>query len=340
MNAKVFDVVIVPDFSGDVARRFEIMTLLFLASWQEFGGLSRKLPLHVACIGEPPNTVRSLAARCGADVTVHEPLLVGAFANKLRGFEIQAQTNHVLLIDTDMMVLSDIQGLITQIGPDSIAASASFGRCRVPEDRWRKIHESLELPFPEEQVIPLNLELDTFQCEMYRTSDYFPPYYNGGMVFCPWASGLGELWREHFYRILSIDSNITGPGKKISNQPSLATAITQLQLAGVSFRFIPREFHVCWQHLAAGVVKCADARLMHTVGFGRWDSATNQNSAAREIEIYLENTLRLTRSLRSHRGPLSRIGFLLSRRSRLKECFRVHDKMQILYDKYISELRE
>ena len=339
MNTQAFDVVIVPDFSEEVARRFEIMTLLFLASWQEYGGRSRDMPLHVACIGNPPDSVCALGDRVGADITVHQPLSVGAFANKLRGFEIAGKTNHVLLIDTDMMVMSDIQGLISAVGSDVVAASASFGRCRVPEDRWRKIHQALEIPFPTNQVIPLNQELDTFQCEMYRESDYFPPYYNGGMIFCPWESRLGGLWLEHFERILEVDSNITGPAKKISNQPSLATAITQLQRQGVAFRFIPSEYHVCWQHFAAGAVTCENARLLHTVGFGRWDSKTNSNTAADEIEIYLQNTLRLTRILRSHRSSLTRLGFFLTRRPRLKECYRVHARMKLLYEKYIRELK-
>jgi len=339
MNTQAFDVVIVPDFAGYMTQRFEVMTLLFLASWQEFGGHSRDMPLHVACIGEPPDSVRTLAKRVGAHVTVHQPLSVGAFANKLRGFEIAGKTDHILLIDTDMLVMSDIQGLISEVGPDCVAASASFGRCPVPADRWRKVHQALEMPFPTKQVIPLNLELDTFQCEIYRESDYFPPYYNGGMIFCPWKSGLGALWLEHFERILEVDSNITGPDNKISNQPSLATAITQLQQQGVAFRFIPCEYHVCWQHFAAGAVTSKTSKLLHTVGFGRWPSKTNSNTAADEIAIYLQNTLRLTRMLRSHRSWLIRLGFFLTRRPRLKECYRVHARMNLLYEKYIRELK-
>jgi hypothetical protein len=86
-------------------------------------------------------------------------------------------------------------------------------------------------------------------------------------------------------------------------------------------------------------VTCENARLLHTVGFGRWSARNNNNTAADEIEIYLQNTLRLTRSLRSHRGLLTRLGFFLTRRPRLKECYRVHAQMKLLYEKYIRELK-
>ena len=38
-------------------RTIWLLTLFFLASWIEFGGRSRNLPLHVACIGEAPESI-------------------------------------------------------------------------------------------------------------------------------------------------------------------------------------------------------------------------------------------------------------------------------------------
>lgn len=114
--AHPFDVVVVPDFIGPVARRFEIQTLSFLASWLEFGGGSRELPLHIAGIGEAPKSVRTLATRCGAEITEHAPLLFGGFANKLRGFEARRRTDHILLLDSDVLVLSELHSLPSAIG--------------------------------------------------------------------------------------------------------------------------------------------------------------------------------------------------------------------------------
>ena len=339
MAAQAFDVVVVPDFSEPGARRFEIMTLLFLASWIEFGGRSRGLPLHLTCIGEAPESVRILGDRCGANFTTHEPLLVGAFANKLRGFEISRETDHILLLDSDMLVLSEIHDLPSALGSDCVAASASMGPCRVPESRWLKIHETLDLTYPKNKIIPLNLELDTFQCDRYRDREYLPPYYNGGMVYAPWASGLGDVWRDHFIRIFDIDPNINGPKQKVSNQPSLATAITQLRFQGFGFQLLPDEYHVRWQHIAAGTVTSQETKLFHTVGFGRWSAETNRNTAKEDIDIYLFNILRLTRRLRSHRGPLTRLAHYLTRRPQIRDCYRVHGLMKLLYEKHVRKLK-
>ena len=339
MVAREFDVVLVPDFSDPVARRFEIMTLLFLASWIEFGGRSRDLPLHLACIGEVPDSVRTLAERCGAKIATHSPLHFGEFANKLRGFEISRQTDHVLLLDSDMLVLSEIHDLPSALGGDFISAAASIGPCRIPTHRWISAHEALGLPYPENQVVPLNRKLDTFQCAPYRAQEDFPPYYNGGIVYAPWASRLGEVWRDHLTRFLESSPDILGAKRKFRNQPSLATAIHELQLKGFGFRLLPDDYHVLWQHIAAGSVTSQETRLLHTVGFGRWGSKSNSNTAEEDIDIYLFNILRLTRSLRSHRGPLTRMTHRFTRRPQIRDCYRAHGIMKSLYEKYVRQLK-
>ena len=62
-------------------------------------------------------------------ITSHAPLLFGGFANKLRGFEVSRETDHILLLDSDMLVLSDIGDLPSALGTDCIAASAANGPC-------------------------------------------------------------------------------------------------------------------------------------------------------------------------------------------------------------------
>jgi len=336
-----FDVVVVPDFSEpEVAGRFETLTLFFLASWLEFGGRSRELPLHIAAIGEVPESVRVLAGRCGARITTHEPARLGAFANKLRGFEVDRQTDHVLLLDTDMLVLSDIQGLPASLGGgDCIAATPSLGPRRKGPELWRKIYEHLGLPFPEDQVIPLNRELDTFQCADYRDWDHFTPYYLGALIYAPWASRLGDTWRDHMARVFEIAPNIRGPGQKVSNQPSLATAIHALRLRGVDLRMLPDEYRVHWQHIATGTVSSRETKLLHTAGFGRWSAKTADGTARQQIDIYLANILRLTRSLRSHRGRLTRAAHILTRRPQIRDCHRIHAILRRLYEGYVRELK-
>lgn len=333
MKPRAFDVVVVPDFSGQTARRFEIMTLFFLASWIEFGGRSNSLPLHIACIGRAPESVCSMAAQCGAAITSHPPLLPGGLANKLRGFEVDRQTDQVLLLDSDMLVLSGIQDLPSMIGEDCIAAAAANGPCIVPRHQWLRVHDMLQLPYPKNNVVPLNLDLDTFQCAPYRDRQDLPPYYNSGVVYAPWRCGLGEVWQNHMVRI----SEIAKGKAKISNQPAFATAVAYLQLQGFGFRLLPASYHVRWQHISTGAVTSRKTRLLHTIGFGRSNSKTDPNSAREDIDIYLANTLQLTRGLRSHRGPLARAVHRVTRFPQMRDCHRVYSLMKLLYDKYVRE---
>ena len=333
MTSKAFDVVVVADFTGFMARRFEIMTLLFLASWLEFGGQSRDLPLHIACIGDAPESVLSLANECGASVTSHLPMLFGGFANKLRGFEIKGKTDNVLLLDADMLVLSEINDLSNILGDQCISAAATNGPSIVPGHQWPGIYEMLGISQPENNVIPLNVELDTFQREPYKDQTVFPPYYNGGILYAPWCSNIGEVWLDHLQRI----SKIAKRKAKISNQPSLATAITLLQQKGFNFQLLPDEYHVRWQHIAAGAVSSRDTRLMHTIGFGRWGSKGRTNTAKEDIEVYLNNTLRLTRNLHSHLDTKSQQMHRDTCTPQLKDCHRIYRLMLLLHDKYLRE---
>jgi len=344
MDNQPFDVVIVSDFSKPCSSRFETLTLFFLASWLEFGGLSRDFPLHVVCIGEPPESVRILGERCNAKITSHPPLLFGGFANKLRGFEVSRETDHLLLLDSDVLILSDISDLSTEIGDSCIAAAASNepGPWRRSSKDWREIHELLGLPCPEGHTTPLNLELDTYRCRRYKNCDRsdLAPYYNGGIVYAPWDSRLGDVWRDHLIRIHEVDASITGPKGLVSNQPSLATAIHERRLAGVHFRLLPREYHIRWQHIAAGAVTAREVKLFHSIGFGRGNHPTYESTAKSDIEIFRTNTMHQTRKLRSHRSLLTWFRHFRNRHVRAQEWSRIYDSMELLYDKYVRDLKE
>lgn len=137
--AKAFDVVVVPDFLGPLALRFEVQTVFFLASWMENAGRARAFPLHVASVGEPPRSVRRMAELCGASLSVHAPMGIErrGVANKLRAFEVRRQTDRALFLDTDVLVLSDISPL-GELG-DCISA-APDNRPLVPERYWKTIY--------------------------------------------------------------------------------------------------------------------------------------------------------------------------------------------------------
>lgn len=337
MAAHAFDVVTVADFTGPAARRFEIQTLFFLSSWLEYGGRSRDLPLHIACIGDPPESVRFMGGRCGAEITSHSPEPQGGFANKLRGFEVNRRTGHVLLLDSDMLVLAELNDLHDRFDRECIAAASSNAPFPASRESWPRIYKKLGIPVPKSHVVPLNLQLDTFKCVPYRDQKDFPPYYNGGVIYAPWRCELGEVWRSHLTRILRLSSRIIKPKAKASNQPSLATAIAHLQSQGFNFQLLPDEYHVRWQHLATGAVSSRTARIFHALGFARQKLDAHTVSAEEAVEVFHAIHLQRTGKVRSHRGPLSETEQRASQ-AQVEDCHRLHRLIKTLYEKHVREL--
>lgn len=267
-----FDVITVPDFSGRDNTVFEARTLVFLASWLENAATSEAYPLHLACIGAPPPSVRRLAARCHARITIHEPLRLRHdhhVGNKFRGLEIEPETDRFLLLDVDIAILSDLAPL------------ASFGDCLAacPDDApnvaakdWETIYAAFDLPLPP-MIRPLVCDLDLPRHPQrlmgYEAGDgqieAMLPYYNGGVVFAPWACGLRERWQENILRIASLYDERRETRKWIhqSDQAALAVTIQMLAAEGWSFRRLPDAFNARWQHLYAGQPDLADIAVMH-----------------------------------------------------------------------------
>ena len=270
-DRRPFDVITVPDFSANAAV-FEARTLVFLASWLENAGAAREFPLHLACIGKPPASVRRLAARCGGRITVHEPLQLRRdhhVGNKFRGLEIEPETDRFLLLDVDVAILSDPSRL------------ADFGTCvaACPDDApnvaaadWQKIYAAFGRPLPP-TIPPLMCELDLpryprrmmgFEAEDGQVEAMLP-YYNGGVVFAPWACNLRQRWESNILRIAALYEERLEPRKWIhkSDQAALAVTIDGLVAEGWAFRRLPDAFNARWQHLYAGQPDRHDIVVMH-----------------------------------------------------------------------------
>jgi hypothetical protein len=267
-----FDVITVPDFSGKDDTVFEARTIVFLSSWLENAAASRSFPLHLACIGAPPPSVRRLAARCDARITIHEPLRLRHdhhVGNKFRGLEIEPETDRFLLLDVDTAILSDLAPL------------AAFGDCLAacPDDApnvarkdWETIYAAFGLPLPP-PIPPLVCELDLprhprrmmgFEAGDDQIESMLP-YYNGGVVFAPWACGLRERWQENILRIASLYDERHETRKWIhhSDQAALAVTIQMLAAEGWAFRRLPDAFNARWQHLYAGRPDLHEIAVMH-----------------------------------------------------------------------------
>jgi hypothetical protein len=274
------DVVTVPDFDGPDRDLFEARTLLFLACWFEFGGDARSYPLHVACIGEPPASVRRLAGRCGALLHAFPALPRGTFRglNKLRGLEVPARSDRLLLLDTDVLVLSDFSGIAT-LGP-TIAASPAV-RARVPADYWVRIYEALGVPAPATRVVSLvgrfnagHLDPPAYPDQLTESRSMLP-YYNGGVLLLPHDAGLRAQWESH----VAIIDSLFGPGVlargavAASDQAGLAAAVVALGRQGVPFTHLADSFHATWLHLYRRALPLDDVRFFHAFGLARARSA-------------------------------------------------------------------
>jgi hypothetical protein len=270
-DRRPFDVITVPDFSANTTV-FEARTLVFLASWLENAGAAREFPLHLACIGQPPASVRRLAARCGARITTHEPLKLRHdhhVGNKFRGLEITPETDRFLLLDVDIAILSDPSRL-AELG-DCIAACPDDAPNVAVAD-WQTIYAAFGLPLPQ-TIPPLVCELDLpryprrmmgFEAEDGQVEAMLP-YYNGGVVFAPWACNLRERWEASILRIASLYDERRETRKWIhqSDQAALAVTIETLVAEGWAFRRLPDAFNARWQHLYAGQPDLHDIVVMH-----------------------------------------------------------------------------
>lgn len=342
MDKKKFDIIIVPDFSGKARELFKIRTLFFLASWLEYGGLTKTYPLHIACIGQPPKSVRALGGRCHASFTEHQPLHEGGFLNKLRGLDITGKTEHALLLDADVLLFSDISDLTTILPPHCISADVA-NDAHLSNSQWTLIYSILNLLCPEIRIVTLNrrIQVNMNNNPNYEESTATFPYYNSGILFFPWACNLQNCWIEHFFKISKIlHENFNLPNKRIHlmDQPALATAITSLQLQEIPFYPLPRTYHVRWQHIYARLSSIRETKLFHAVGIFK----DNNQDLKKAIEIYQQIlthqcTIALEKS-RTEINYLTKISIIIRYKLALRDISILHAKLTQLYTKYVQPI--
>jgi hypothetical protein len=266
------DVVAVADFEGPQTSRFELCTLLFLAAWMEHRGDSRAWPLHLACIGAPPASVRQLASRAGALVSVHEPLLYTTrrTTNKLRGFEVRPQADRLLLLDVDILVLGDLAPLASLVGRGIGVGIASINY--LDERAWRQIYAAADVPYPgptgtcwcADPVVADARRLDAHARSLCLR---MPPFFNSGVVMASWATGIEARWRDHMARITQRFSDTLpgGPvaGHAVDEELALATAVEAVRREGLSVTAIPAPYHARPLLLRAGVIRWDEVAVFH-----------------------------------------------------------------------------
>lgn len=261
MSGAAFDTVVVPDFSGKASVTFEARTLYFLASWIELSRATAAFPLHLACIGEPPPSVRALAARAGARISLHAPApaSLGVYANKLRGFEAPLETGRILLLDVDILVLGDITQLAALIPDAAISAAPSHSAILLPE-MWPALHARVGTPMPAHRIAD-------FHRSLAIEGDAIYPSFNSGVVLAPAGSDLPAVWMEHLAALGELrpawNEQLQPLGLSATDEPAFATAIYELQHRGTPFVGLPDVFNGRWRHLYRRAPRMADFVIFH-----------------------------------------------------------------------------
>lgn len=259
-----FDVVIVPDFSGRARATFEARTLYFLASWLEFAGTSRDFPLHLACIGEPPESVRALAAKARARISQHASMgdRLGVFANKLRGFEAPLETDHLFLLDVDVFILDDLAPLARLVPDDAIAATHSHSAI-ILGDMWEELYSEVGLTPPPKSMMDFHLTLE----DGVPAQGGIYPSYSSGAILAPRRSRLPQVWIEHLHVLNRFRERwtprLTPHNMLVGDEPALATAIRALQADGQDVVLMPDRFHGKWRHLYRRAPRLREFALFH-----------------------------------------------------------------------------
>lgn len=287
-----FDVVIIPDFAGAAPARFEALTLTCIAAWRENAGAAKDYPIHVAAIGEPPASVRWLADKLDVSVTVHDtydPLHV--WKNKFRGLELDYLCDRVLVLDADVLAMSDASGLAGLEG-DLLVGTASVPR--TPDRIWKDIYAGLGMDLPDEEMPCVMQEWSWGWGEHTAVRDEegnrhsARPYFNAGVILVKrdMVEKLHARWLEHIDRIgelLDLDP-FYHHEVVISDQPGLTTAVQSLIPEGVTFRRLPEAYNARWHHLFVRCLPRNEIKLFHAFRL-----AENPIPASRSIKwsLYL-----------------------------------------------------
>lgn len=334
-----FDVVVVPDFSGRASLGFEARMLYFLASWIESSGAMGHYPLHLACIGEPPATVRTLAARAGAILSQHAPApaALGVYANKLRGFEAPLQTERLLLVDADILVMGDLTSLVDQVPPDAIAAAPSHSAIILPE-MWRELYARLALSPPAATMPDFHRTLD--MAPLAPGSGLYPSV-NSGVLLAPRRGPLHALWLEHLavlgeYRP-AWTPRLAPLDMLVGDEPALATALHVLRGQGVAIATLPDRYNGRWRHLYRRAPRMDELALFHmTSSFGHGATLPEKLAprapdyqkklARRYYKRWLRHSTSHARDAVTHLAPA------------LLELRRLAPRLQRLYDRHIRDV--
>ncbi|HAA71494.1 MAG: hypothetical protein CMJ70_13345 [Planctomycetaceae bacterium] len=271
------DVVTVVDFRSAHASRYEAQVLLFMASWIQNTGRCRANPLHIAYLGDVPASVTRMARVVSAQLHPVTPMhwrtdhFVG---NKLRGLEVPAETDHILLLDTDLLFLGDFSEILRYRG---VLAASLDDHPKVSMELWRQIYAGFNEPLPAERrpcmLAESRLPLTPRAWARYQVPKEelraTLPYFNGGVVMVPTAWKLQTRWSNAYHKIAQVIEDLPARNRALwhSDQAALAVAIQELRGEGKKVQTLPTEMHTRWRSLFANTIPLESIKLLHLTTF-------------------------------------------------------------------------
>jgi len=273
----VIDVVTVVDFRGENAAIYEGQALLLLASFMQHAGRSRTFPFYLACIGEPPISVMTLAREAGVEIHSVEPSAWRSdhfVGNKVRGLEIPTVSDRILLLDPDVIVLRDFSQVCQY--RDCLAAGPD-NHPKVSLEQWRHIYKTLREPFPADRggciIAQGGLPTTPRAWQRYqvprRELRETVPYFNSGIVVVPVDWEFSKTWNKAYADIAGTfhDNNCLRRSILHSDQAAFALAVQRGQRTGRRMETLPSTLHAHWRHIFIGEPPIEQMSILHITTF-------------------------------------------------------------------------
>jgi hypothetical protein len=169
--------------------------------------------------------------------------------NKLNAFNIDAQTDTILWLDTDTLVLNDFSDLLVDRRVDFRARAAgiqwpfAFSK-KSGERTWEGLYAEFGLKMPTRRIVSV------------ETNRQMVPYFNAGVILCSSHARLSELWIRVARRLMEMKVPHLYPWL---DQIALPVA---LSLGDLSWDTLPEEYNF-------GPANWLFKRKFHWI-FGRW----------------------------------------------------------------------
>jgi hypothetical protein len=218
------------------AGELEQQSILLAQSIRLFGGalatarLHAIVPLPEAVYGSLRPSTLDFLGSLGVDFHYRTNPISDSYktANKLNAFDIDAESDTIVFLDTDVLVLNDFSDVLDRRCVDVLAMpalrlwpSALFQG--YSEELWEGLYADFGLTMPRRRIVSP------------ETGRHMLPYFNAGVVVCSARAGLSELW----IRVARQLNRLTLPRKyPYLDQIALPIALT---LGNLSWDALPEE---------------------------------------------------------------------------------------------------